>query len=106
LARASEGRHCFDPPPQVEPPFAQWDQPVDAVDVTPPPFRPPMPPAPTAPPAPPKVRSNVGVPPEVLLRELKRPNHFLDGDWGDPKDHFLRIAAHLNLIARLMLSDD
>jgi hypothetical protein len=74
----------------VEPPDMLGDHDhVGAVDVTPQPYRPPTPPAP-APPQMPKVRSNAGVPPEVLARELKRLNSFLDGDWGDPKDHPLR----------------
>jgi hypothetical protein len=57
---------------------------------------PPPPPAssPPAPPPPPmpKVRSNAGVPPEVLARELKRLNNFLDGDW-DPSDGPIRYRG-------------
>jgi len=71
-------------------PDVQWGQPVNAVDVTPSLFRPPMPRAPAAPPPPqPKVRSNAGVPPEVYARELKPLNSFLDGDWT-PDDSPLR----------------
>ena len=50
---------------------------------------PPMPP-PQQRPQMPKVRSNAGIPPEVLARELKRLNSFLEGDWSDPQDHPLR----------------
>ena len=73
------------PPPTVELPKEQFDQPVDAINVTP--WRPPMP---SAPPEPPRVEplsySNAGVPRVVLERELRRYRNFLDGDWGDPSD--------------------
>jgi hypothetical protein len=79
-----------DPKPQVELPSEQYaPDHVDAVDVTPvmSPWRPPMPAAPPPePPAMPKVRSNAGIPPEVLASELRRLKQFHDGDWGGPDD--------------------
>jgi hypothetical protein len=80
------------PLPQVELPGVQYTADhADARDVTPPP-RPPMPP-PSPPPAPrdePLTYSNAGIPRREHERELTRLNNFLDGDWGDPKDHPLR----------------
>jgi hypothetical protein len=77
------------PPPTVEPPNEFYVPDHDhAVDVTPrTPYRPPMPSSPPAPPpAMPKVRSNAGIPPEILALERRRLQRFLDGDWGDPSD--------------------
>ena len=59
------------PPPVVELPSEQWDQPEDVIDVTP--WRAPAPaPAPPAapPPTPPSARSNVGIPPHIHAKAL------------------------------------
>jgi hypothetical protein len=45
---------------------------------------------PAPPPAMPKVRSNVGIPPEILVRELRLYRNFLDGDWRNPSDGPIR----------------
>jgi hypothetical protein len=78
------------PPPVVEPPTMIFDRDHrDAVDVTPPPYRPLMPQV--APPerATPKGHNNAGIPAEIHARELKRLANF-EGDIYDPADAPLR----------------
>jgi len=81
------------PPPVVELPSEQWDQPENVIDVTPP-WRPPAPaPAPPAapPPTPPSARSNVGIPPRVHAKALRQLARF-QADEYSPDDAPLRYA--------------
>jgi len=81
--------HVIHPRPVVELPTEQWEQPVDARDVTPP--RPPTSPrsARSLPPAPgagalsvdPR---NVNIPPSIYSAEQRRTRNFNDDTWGDP----------------------
>ena len=86
-------QQVISPRPTIEPPDEFYAPDHDhAVDVTPPPFRPPMPPTPPEPPREPLSYSNASVPRIVLERELKRYRNFLDGDWGDPSDGPIRYG--------------
>jgi hypothetical protein len=84
----------IDPPPIIEAHDVQWDQPVDAVDVTP---RSPMPPAPAPAPPPRSARSlppapggiggdprSYNIPQHISNAEARRTKNFNDDTWGDP----------------------
>jgi hypothetical protein len=82
-----------DPPPQVELPAAQWDQPDTRVVVSPPPYRPPMPPAP--PPPEPWLPSRKDRIIETHNAIKRREKQFHDGDWK-PHDGALRYPRGRN----------
>jgi len=82
--------HIINPDSVIEAPDAQWEQPA-AVDVTPPPYRPPVPP-----PSPPRSERslpppmgqpdprNYNIPGDVAAAERRRTRNFNDDTWGDP----------------------
>ena len=90
----------IDPAPVIEAqPYAPDH--ADAVDVTPPPYRPPVPPSPppssarSLPPAPSAgaLSADPGhydIPRDVAAAERRRTERFMSDDWGSPADHPLR----------------
>src|SRR5262249_20900952 len=75
----------IDPKPTVEThPYAPDS--AEAIDVTPPPYRPPPAPPPRGQPDP----RNYNIPGDVAAAERRRTERFQSDDWGSPAEHPLR----------------